>query len=86
MKPFFLMMAVQFIAYLNLTFNFRAVAHAQYWVIAITDGLASAISVFIVQRISNPEKKPRWTWAETGMVVGGATAGVLGTWLTRAWS
>lgn len=83
MATFFSMMGVQFISYLNLTFNFRAIAHTQYAVIAVTDALAVAISVFIVQRVSGA--KVKFGAQEAGMVVGGSLAGLLGTWLTRAW-
>lgn len=85
MRIFFLMMAVQFISYLNLTFNFRAIAHGQYGVIAVTDAAATAISVFIVKRLADPDKPVQWGWQESGMVIGGSLAGVLGTWLTRSW-
>lgn len=83
LRAFFLMMVVQFISYLNLTFNFRAIAHGQYWVILVTDGAAVAISIFIVKRVSGA--KTEFGWQEAGMVIGGSVAGVLGTWLTRGW-
>ncbi len=80
-RDFFLMMGVQFVSYLNLTFNFRAVAHEQYAVIALSDGAAVAIGYFIIRRIIKSEDG----WGLGGMVVGGAAAGVVGTYLTRGW-
>lgn len=85
MKMFFLMMLVQFISYLNLTINFRAIAHYHLIVAMVTDGLAVAISIFIVQRVSSPEKPVRWGWQESGMVIGGSLAAVAGLHLTRTW-
>jgi hypothetical protein len=83
MRDFFLMMGVQFISYLNLTINFRAIAHNQVWVAMITDGLAVAISIFIIKKVSGAEVK--WTKRETGMVIGGSLAAAIGISLTRAW-
>lgn len=75
------MMGVQFVSYLNLTFNFRAVAHEQYAVILVSDGVAVAIGYYIIRRVSKAEN----SWGLAGMTIGGALAGVVGTWLTRSW-
>lgn len=83
MRKFFLMMGVQFISYLNLTINFRAIDEGYFAVACVTDALAVIISIFIIKRVSGA-KKP-WTAAETGMVVGGSLAAVVGMWLTRSW-
>jgi hypothetical protein len=75
------MMAVQFISYLNLTFNFRAMAHMQYTVVVFTDAMAVALSVFIIRKVSKAENN----WGLAGQMIGGSVAGVLGMWLTRMW-
>lgn len=80
-QSFFVMGVVQFVSYLNLTINFRAIAHEQYTVVAFTDALAVAISYFIIRRVSSQDNKA----ALAGMVIGGSAAGVLGIWLTRVW-
>lgn len=84
-RIFFVMMAVQFVSYLNLTVNFRAIAHNQVPVAIVTDACAVVISIFVVQRLANPERPVRWGWQESGMVVGGSCAAWAGMTLTRAW-
>ena len=81
LRDFLLMMGVQFISYLNLTLNFRAIAHEQYVFIAITDGLAVVVSYFIIRKVSKADNN----WALVGMTIGGSLAGMLGVWLTRSW-
>ena len=81
MRDFFLMMLVQFISYLNLTFNFRAIAHEQYAWVCLTDGLAVVIGYFIIRKVSKAENG----WSLAGMTIGGSLAGILGIWLTRNW-
>ena len=85
MRVFLMMMGVQFISYLNLTINYRAIAKDMPLMAMVTDGLAVVISILIVQRISNPEKPVRWGWQENGMVVGGSLAALAGLHLTRSW-
>jgi hypothetical protein len=75
------MMGVQFISYLNLTFNFRAIAHEQYAVIAATDAAAVVISYYIIRKVSKAEGH----WGLAGQTIGGSLAGLLGVWLTRTW-
>ena len=81
MRDFWLMMVVQFVSYLNLTFNFRAIAHEQYVWIMLTDGAAVVIGYFIIRKVSRAENN----WSLAGMTIGGSAAGVLGVWLTRGW-
>ena len=85
LRVFGLGVLVQFISYVNLTINFRAIAHEQYLVAVVTDALAVVISILIVQRIANPEKPVRWTMEQWGMVVGGSLAAMVGIALTRSW-
>ena len=81
MRDFILMMLVQFVSYLNLTFNFRAIAHEQYAWVCFTDGLAVVIGYFIIRRVAKAESN----WGLMGMTIGGSAAGVAGIWLTRSW-
>ena len=81
MRDFWLMMGVQFVSYLNLTFNFRAIAHEQYGWIVITDGLAVVIGYFIIRKVAKADSN----WGLAGMTIGGSIAGVVGVWLTRTW-
>lgn len=88
MKPpmvFYTMMLVQFISYFNLTINFRAIDEGQTLIAMGTDALAVIISIFVVQRIASPEKRPRFGWQEVGMVIGGSLAAWAGMTLTRSW-
>lgn len=73
--------ALQFISYLNLTVNFRAIAHEQYLAACLTDGCACLLSYTIVRRISGDKSR----WGVVGMTIGGMAAATLGIYLTRAW-
>lgn len=82
-NQFFLMLGVQFLSYLNLTVNFRAIAHNQRLIAMGTDALAVVISIFIIKRVSG--SKAPWTLKETGMVIGGSLAAFAGMRLTQSW-
>lgn len=84
-RVFYLMGVVQFISYFNLTVNFRAIDEGRMLVAMGTDALAVIISIFVVQRLANPEKLARFGWQEAGMVIGGSLAACAGMWLTRSW-
>jgi hypothetical protein len=74
--------AIQFVSYVNLTINFRAIAHEQYSIAALTATLAALNAYYIVRLISHEEKGHA---ALFGMVVGGVCGDLMGIWLTRAW-
>lgn len=80
MNDFLALAALTFISYLNLTFNFRAIAHKKYWWAIGTDILASAIS-FASVKIIDASSTP----GAFGMMLGGALASALGIYLTRRW-
>lgn len=84
-KVFYAMMTVQFVSYLNLTINYRAIDEGYRLVAMGTDALAVIISIFVVQRLANPDVKVRWGWQESGMVIGGSLAAWVGMTLTRSW-
>jgi hypothetical protein len=81
-KDFAMFAALQFIHYLNLTINFRAIAHEQYVAACLSDGFACVLSYTIVKRISGDKSR----LGVIGMTVGGMGAAVLGIWLTREWA
>lgn len=81
MKQFFAFMVVQFVSYLNLTINFRAIAHEQYAFAVVTDGLACILGYTIVKLVNGDKSR----WGIVGMTAGGMCAAVVGIWLTRAW-
>lgn len=72
---------IQFLSYFNITLNLRGVAHEQYLWIMLTDALQVCISYTIIKHVAGA--KGRWTLI--GMSIGGALAGVAGTWVTRSW-
>lgn len=82
MKDFALFGAFQFVSYLNLTINFRAIAHEQYGFAVVTDGVACILSYTIVRRIAGDKSR----WGIVGLTLGGMCAAVVGIYLTRAWS
>jgi hypothetical protein len=76
-----LMAGVQFLAYLNLTVNYRAIALDQPLFAMLTDGLAVLLGVTIIRRVSRTDSSLELA----GMVVGGSLAAYVGIALTRAW-
>lgn len=81
MNTFLLMAGVQFLSYLNLTINFRAIAAGNTLASMLTDAVASAVSYFIIRKVSKTEDG----WALVGMIVGGSLASALGIFLTKGW-
>ena len=76
-----LMTAVQFVSYANLTVNFRAIAAGHVPHAMVTDAAASAISFFIIRKVSKSEGYA----ALAGMMVGGSLAAAFGIYMTRGW-
>ncbi len=81
MKEFCMFAALQFVSYLNLTINFRAIAHEQYAFAVVTDGLACWLSYTVVRRIAGDKSR----WGLAGLMLGGSIAALVGIWLTRSW-
>lgn len=81
MRIFFLMFVVQFFNYLNLTLNFRAIAHKKYrWAVG-TDALASCFTFFVIAKVAHEGTYE----ALGGMVLGGALASACGIYMTEHW-
>lgn len=81
-KEFTLFFGLQFISYLNITLDYRAIAHQQYAVAAITNIVAPLVAWVMVQKIGEAKNK------KLGMLAvasAGALSALLGMWLTRAW-
>lgn len=82
MRDFVIMGTLQFVSYLNLTLNIRAISHEQYAVAALTDAAAGILGWTIIKRIAGYDGS---TLGKVGYVAGGALASMVGIWLTRAW-
>jgi hypothetical protein len=82
LATFGLFAGLQFVSYLNLTINFRAIAHKRYLYACMSDGIACLLSWTIVRQISHAEN----TWeGMVGLMCGGMLAAGVGIWITRHW-
>lgn len=82
-RTFLLMAGMQFVSYVNLTVNYRAIAHKQIPVAMCTDALAGLISFWFVRKIARDDSHP--TAALLGVMLGGSLAAGIGIWLTSSW-
>lgn len=73
---------LQFVQYLNITVDYRAVAHSQYVMVTVTNLLAPCLSWLMVVYI---RKETNNLWGMVAVALGGATSALLGIYLTRAW-
>lgn len=89
-KPFFhrdnwqklcLLAGLQFLNFLILTVNYRAVAHGLYTWTALTDMLICLINWTLIKKVANEDSM----WARVGYLFGGTTAGIVGIWITQSW-
>lgn len=81
-REFLTFFGIQGIAYLNITVDYRAVAHQQYLVAALTNMVAPVIAWVMVRKIGEARN------SRSGMVavaLAGALSTALGMWLTRVW-
>lgn len=81
-NAFWLFFSLQFVTYLNLTVDYRAVAHGQYAVVAVTNILAPVLGWVMIRRIGDAKVEGVGLLA---VALGGAISSLLGMWLTRAW-
>jgi hypothetical protein len=81
-KEFAVFFGLQFLSYLNVTLDMRAVAHQQYVVAAMTNAVAPLIAWVMVERIANAKRG--WV-GKVAVVLGGVTSTWFGMWLTRQW-
>ena len=75
--------ALQFLAYLNFTIDFRAVSSLNYVAAAATNMVAPVLAWIMVRKIASTQD--HWI-GMTAVALGGCTATVLGMWLTKSWS
>ena len=81
MRNFVIGFGIQFLSYLVLTVNFRAIAESQRGFAMVTDALAVVLSYSIIRRVV---KDDSW-WTLAGMVTGGSLAAWVGITLTEHW-
>lgn len=82
MKELALLFGMQFMSYLNVTLDMRAVAHQQYWLAALTNLVQPAISWMMIRAVAKSERG--WLGA-LAIAFGGALSTLFGMWLTRRW-
>lgn len=80
-KKFLFFAALQFASYLNLTVNFRAIAHEQYAFAGGSAAMAAILAWVMVRNVVKDESR----YGLLGLVIGGAVADMSGIWLTRMW-
>jgi len=81
MTDFLLFFLLQFVSYVNLTIDIRAVNHEQYLVAGLTNIAAPLIAWVMIKKVS----KATSYWGLLAVALGGATATWTGMWLTRMW-
>ncbi len=80
MKTFVLFFALQFLFYVLVTVNYRAIAQARYaWTVA-TDMLISAAQFWIIRKVGGSAED---VLAWTGFVCGGAGGSSAGIYLSK---
>lgn len=82
MKNFTIGFVVQFVSYLNLTLNYRAIAESRAAYAMATDALAVLLAYIIIRKVSRDEHS---YWTLAGMVAGGSLAAWVGISLTEHW-
>jgi len=80
MKTFWLFFGLQFLFYLLVTVNFRAIAQARYGWTVLTDFLISAAQFWIIRRVGASAES---FVALSGFVCGGAGGSSTGIWLSK---
>ena len=71
--------AMQFIQYLIVTVNMRAVAAGKYAWTAISDMIFATVGFLVIQRVAEAHSKVAWS----GYVVGGVVGSQVGIWLSK---
>jgi len=81
MKPAISLFLMNFIVYLVLVFNYRAVAQGRYAESIISDMIIAFLGFTIVKKISTATTKIE----HAAMVISGGAASFLGIYITRMW-
>jgi hypothetical protein len=79
MKTFFIFFLLQFMLYLLVTVNFRAIAQARYGWTILTDTLISAAQFWIIRKVGGSAES---LIALGGFVCGGAIGSSAGIYLS----
>jgi hypothetical protein len=80
MKTFGLFFALQFLLYLLVTVNFRAIAQARYAWTILTDTLISAAQFWIIRKVGGSAES---LVALSGFICGGAGGSSAGIYLSK---
>ena len=80
MKTFGLFFALQFLLYLLVTVNFRAIAQARYGWTVLTDTLISAAQFWIIRKVGSSAED---VVALSGFVCGGPMGSSAGIYLSK---
>lgn len=76
---FSLFFLVQFVQYLVITVNMRAVAAGKYTWTAISDTLIAGLGFFLIQHVASTHSNFAWV----GYVIGGLIGSQVGIWLSK---
>lgn len=71
--------ALQFISYLLITVNYRAIAAGKYLWTAVTDLVFAALAFFLIQRVAHASTTEAWA----GYTLGGVAGAQVGIWLSK---
>jgi len=82
MKTFSLFFFLQFLMFVLVTVNYRAIAQARYGWTVVTDVLISAAQFWIIRKVGNSAED---FLAWSGFVCGGAAGSSLGIYLSKKW-
>ncbi len=80
MKTFSLFFGLQFLLYLLVTVNFRAIAQARYGWTILTDTMISAAQFWIIGKVGSSAEN---LVALSGFICGGAGGSTLGIYLSK---
>ena len=79
-KEFLLMFFVQIINYCLITINYRAVAHANYFLTGISDFIFASLNFFVIKKIAKSEDTiHQWL----GYSLGGVVGALLGIYVSK---
>ena len=70
---------LQFIYYFVITWNFRVIAQAHYFSIAVSDMCTAAVNFTLIRKIASADSR----MARTGYILGGAAGSLLATFITQ---
>lgn len=81
MRGALLLGALQAVNFLIVAVNMRAVAHARYLWVALTDLAICALNFTIIKRVAEASTVDEFV----GYAIGGVCGALAGVWLSRHW-